>query len=139
MIDTLPVIDIASLGSASTLHAIDEACREWGFFHALGHGFDPALSARLLSVARTFFARPAQVKLGLLRDAVNPWGYFDKELTKNRQDWKEIYDLGPPDDPALPPRWPADGRPTGSSPPRMASPSQSAAPQPLLLDLAASR
>jgi len=108
MIDTLPVIDIASLGSASTLHAIDEACREWGFFHALGHGFDPALSARLLSVARTFFARPAQVKLGLLRDAVNPWGYFDKELTKNRQDWKEIYDLGPPDDPALPPRWPAD-------------------------------
>ena len=46
--------------------------------------------------ARLFFAQPPRTSARILRDADNPWGYFDQELTKNRQDWKEIYDFGPP-------------------------------------------
>ena len=45
-------------------------------------------------VARVLRAAAAD-KRRILRDADNPWGFFDKELTKNRQDWKEIYDYGP--------------------------------------------
>jgi isopenicillin N synthase-like dioxygenase len=108
--ETVPVIDITQLGGADSLEAIDRACREWGFFQVVGHGIDSALMQRLMSVAREFFAQPAALKRSIVRDAVNPWGYFDRELTKNRPDFKEIYDLGPVPDPAdataLRPRWP---------------------------------
>ena len=29
------------------------------------------------------------------RSSENPWGYFDRELTKNQRDKKEIFDIGP--------------------------------------------
>jgi isopenicillin N synthase-like dioxygenase len=110
VIQTVPVIDIAHLDSPTSLAAIDGACREWGFFQVVGHGIDDAVTGRLMAVAREFFAQPAAFKRSLLRDASNPWGYFDQELTRNRHDWKEIYDLGPAPDPADPlawkPRWP---------------------------------
>lgn len=109
--DTIPVIDIGRLDSPPTLRALDAACRDWGFFQVVDHGIDAALSERLMAVTREFFAQPPAAKRAVLRDAANPWGYYDQELTKNKRDWKEIYDLGPqphPDDPvAQPPRWPA--------------------------------
>ena len=36
----LPVIDVSA---ADAPRAIDEACREIGFFYVVGHGVDPAL------------------------------------------------------------------------------------------------
>ncbi|HET7526055.1 MAG TPA: 2OG-Fe(II) oxygenase family protein [Burkholderiaceae bacterium] len=107
MVDNVPVIDITRLESAASRVAIDRACREWGFFQVVGHGIEPALIERLFAVAREFFAQPHSAKLAIARDADNPWGYFDRELTKNRQDWKEIYDYGPADGPRMRPRWPA--------------------------------
>ena len=107
MIENVPVIDIAELESAAALDAIDRACREWGFFQVTGHGIDPLLLASIFAVSREFFARPAAEKRRILRDAENPWGFFDRELTKNRQDWKEIYDFGASDGDKLKPRWPA--------------------------------
>lgn len=106
MLDSVPVIDITRLDAPATLAAIDRACRDWGFFQVTGHGLDARLASRLFAVAREFFAQPLALKRRLLRDAVNPWGYFDQELTKNRRDCKEIYDLGPADGARLVPRWP---------------------------------
>lgn len=104
--DRVPVIDIAALCDPASLAAIDRACRDWGFFQVTGHGIDPASIDRLLAVAREFFAQPAAAKRAIARDADNPWGYFDRELTGNRRDWKEIFDFGPADGGRLAPRWP---------------------------------
>jgi isopenicillin N synthase-like dioxygenase len=106
MIDNVPVIDIAELDSPSSLEAIDRACRDWGFFQVTGHGIEPALLRSIFDISREFFTQPAEEKSRIRRDADNPWGYYDRELTKNRQDWKEIYDFGPADGDRLKPRWP---------------------------------
>jgi isopenicillin N synthase-like dioxygenase len=44
---------------------------------------------------RCFFALPKKDKLRLERTAENPWGFYDRELTKNVRDWKQIFDIGP--------------------------------------------
>jgi isopenicillin N synthase-like dioxygenase len=106
MIDNVPIIDIAELDSPESLQAIDRACRDWGFFQVTGHGIEPALLRNIFDVSREFFSRPVEEKRRIQRDAENYWGYYDKELTKNRQDWKEIYDFGPADSQRLKPRWP---------------------------------
>jgi isopenicillin N synthase-like dioxygenase len=92
----IPVIDISRLPRPSTLRALDEACRDWGFFQVVGHGMDPAIRQRLLSAMQGFFRQPACAKRAIARSAENPWGFYDQELTKNTRDWKEIYDYGPP-------------------------------------------
>jgi isopenicillin N synthase-like dioxygenase len=107
MNDNVPVIDIAELDSPASLAAIDRACRQWGFFQVTGHGIEPALLRSVFGVSREFFAQAAEEKRRIRRDADNPWGYYDAELTKNRRDWKEIYDFGPADGAALKPRWPS--------------------------------
>ena len=109
MIEKVPVFDIASLESSASLAAIDRACREWGVFQVIGHDIDQSLTDELFAVSREFFEQPRQDKRRILRDAENPWGFFDRELTKNRLDWKEIYDFGPANGKLLKPRWP-DGR-----------------------------
>src|ERR1700682_3521949 len=111
--DSLPIIDIASLrGSAADVArigaALDQACCEFGFFYATGHGIDPALSARMMTLARKFFALPLDQKLAIaMAHGGRAWrGYFpvDGELTSGRPDRKEgIYfgtELGP-DDPRV--------------------------------------
>ncbi|TYZ67448.1 hypothetical protein PybrP1_000190, partial [[Pythium] brassicae (nom. inval.)] len=42
-----------------------------------------------------FFALPRDAKLALQRDAHNPFGYYDNEFTKNKKDWKEVFDASP--------------------------------------------
>jgi isopenicillin N synthase-like dioxygenase len=106
--DSVPVIDIAALESAEALAAIDGACRDWGFFQVTGHGIDDAIIDGLFDAARAFFARPLDEKRRILRDADNPWGFYDEELTKNTRDWKQVFDYGPGDGDRLVPRWPAD-------------------------------
>ena len=107
MIESVPVIDMADLEAAASRLAIDRACREWGFFQVVGHDIDASLTGGILAAAHEFFAQPADAKRAILRDADNPWGYYDKELTKNRQDWKEVFDFGPADGHRIKPRWPA--------------------------------
>jgi isopenicillin N synthase-like dioxygenase len=110
---TLPIIDVVSLsGSAADVArigaAFDRACCEFGFFYVTGHGIDPALSARMIVLAREFFALPLEQKLALaMAHGGRAWrGYFpvDGELTSGRPDRKEgIYfgtELGP-DDPRV--------------------------------------
>jgi isopenicillin N synthase-like dioxygenase len=91
---SVPVIDLSG-PPAVVAAAVARACAEWGFFHLVGHGLDPALIARVLAEARGFFAAPAEAKRALSRSRDNPWGYYDRELTKTRRDKKEILDVGP--------------------------------------------
>ena len=107
----VPVIDISTL-DARTLAKIDAACIEWGFFHVTGHGVTPTVCDNTLASMREFFALPRRQKLAVERTATNSWGFYDRELTKNIPDWKEIFDIGPPATggpmAGAVPQWPAE-------------------------------
>jgi isopenicillin N synthase-like dioxygenase len=105
--EKLPVIDIADLEGASIYGAIDSACREWGFFQIVNHGIDEQLMAVVRRKMRAFFVQPLAAKQEILRTEQNPWGFFDRELTRHTPDWKQVYDYGPPDGGDLKPQWPA--------------------------------
>jgi len=106
----LPIVDIAPLRAGSRDIArigaeLDRACCEFGFFYVTGHGIQPVLSARMLKLAREFFALPLHEKMAIaMTHGGRAWrGYFpvEGELTSGRPDRKEgIYlgtELGPDD------------------------------------------
>jgi isopenicillin N synthase-like dioxygenase len=90
---------------------IDDACRNWGFFHVVDHGLDRSLINQIRHQMVAFFSMSAEQKSHISRTADNPWGYYDQELTKNIRDWKEIYDVGPAfttnNNLLVEPQWPA--------------------------------
>lgn len=90
----IPVIDMAE-PHANVVEQVARACAEWGFFQIVNHGLDPTLLERAATETREFFAAPKASKRELTRSRDNPWGYFDRELTKNARDKKEIFDIGP--------------------------------------------
>jgi len=92
-----PVIDIAEAERVHVHRAIDVACREWGVFQVVGHGIDLRLIAALRRQMRALFAAPGDQKLAIARSAKNPWGFYDRELTRYVRDWKQVYDYGPAD------------------------------------------
>ncbi len=109
------IIDIGGLTSGDE-RVIDRVAREFeapsrslGMFHIVGHDFADADLARFDSTMRALFALPANVKHQLRRSRDNAWGYYDEELTKNRPDWKEIFDYGAEHDPTRPARSHSDG------------------------------
>ncbi len=89
-----PLIDLGA-GLEQATREIASACEQWGFFQIVGHGLDPTLMAEADAQTRWFFAQPMAAKRALSRTARNPWGYYDRELTKNLRDKKEIFDIGP--------------------------------------------
>lgn len=101
-----PIIHIGSLIrtsaageplAAETVAQIRAACSEWGFFYVTGHGVDPALMAQFYAQKAAFFALPPAVKARVRRSATNSKGWYDDELTKNKRDWKEGFDMGAQD------------------------------------------
>jgi isopenicillin N synthase-like dioxygenase len=108
----VPVIDISVLVGAdegrSGAHretvaaAVDKACRDSGFFYISGSGIDEELLERVWAVTRWFFALPADEKRAVARTEHNSRGYYDRELTKNARDMKEVFDFGHVPNPALP-------------------------------------
>jgi len=90
----IPVIDLAS-DRGEVTEAISAACREWGMFLLVGHGIAHSRLRAYLDEAAHFFALPRDRKRRLTRTLECPWGYYDRELTKNLRDKKEIYDIGP--------------------------------------------
>jgi isopenicillin N synthase-like dioxygenase len=104
--EILPVIDIRDLRHANTQREIDAACREWGVFQAVGHGIDDRTLVALRREMREFFALPLSAKRAIVRTAENPWGFYDRELTKQTRDWKQVYDYGPSDGRSIVPQWP---------------------------------
>ncbi|VTU30260.1 isopenicillin N synthase family dioxygenase [Variovorax sp. PBL-E5] len=101
--NALPLIDIAALVAGTPARAavaaeIGAACRAHGFFYAIGHGVDPALTHRLETLSRRFFALDEATKMRW-RMALGgrAWrGYFPLggELTSGLPDWKEGLYLG---------------------------------------------
>ncbi len=94
----LPIIDVAPLvdaapGVARVAQQIGAACRDTGFFYAVGHGIDPALASRLESASRQFFALDLAEKSRIRMDlGGRAWrGYFPVggELTSGIPDDKE--------------------------------------------------
>ncbi|MEM7411550.1 MAG: 2OG-Fe(II) oxygenase family protein [Myxococcota bacterium] len=94
------IVDLEGLlrGDAAALEQvaaeIARPCAEWGLFHVVGHGIPDATRAIFEEALRAFFALPAAELASMRRSAENAWGYHDAELTKNRRDWKEIFDFG---------------------------------------------
>jgi len=88
---SVPVIDLAASAAEA---AIGDACRDWGFFQVVGHDIPSPLCERFVRELRRFFALPPEAKRAVERDADNAWGYYDRELTKNVRDWKEVFDFG---------------------------------------------
>jgi isopenicillin N synthase-like dioxygenase len=92
----VPVFDIRALpDDVATLRELDGACRDWGFFQIAGHGIPASQLAAAYAQMQAFFALPDSDKQAVARTATNTWGYYDRELTKNRRDWKQIFDVGP--------------------------------------------
>lgn len=92
----IPVIDIRRLEEdPAVVASLDDACAQWGFFQIIGHGIPDDVIADTHAQMRAFFALPRDEKLAIERTEKNAWGYFDKELTKNTRDWKQIFDFGP--------------------------------------------
>jgi len=94
----IPTIDVRELvaggpGRFAVAARLGEACRESGFFYALGHGVGEDLQQRLADESRRFFAQELDTKLRI-RMALGgrAWrGYFPVggELTSGRPDQKE--------------------------------------------------
>lgn len=101
---SMPVINVADLRSSFTQRQLDFACRHWGSFQIIGHGIDT--NNELLQLMKQFFSLSTPEKQALSRTRENHWGYYDKELTQNCLDRKQIYDYGRTEDDNLQAQWP---------------------------------
>ena len=100
-LDLAPIAIDASLGSVPVIdlrapreqlvRELDRACSDWGFFQVRGHGVPQDVFEHLLATSESFFALPREAKRQSLRTPDNPWGYYDRELTKNVRDKKEVF------------------------------------------------
>lgn len=92
----IPTISLRELktNNRATIASLADACEHWGFFRLVELDLEKGATDRFLAAMKVFFSLPHETKRQLSRTQENPWGYFDQELTKNKQDWKEIYDLG---------------------------------------------
>lgn len=106
---TVPLIDIAPLTVAPGSHAardatrrIADAAREWGFFQVVNHSIPDTLIARTWQQTRAFFALPREAKLAVSRTRDHSRGYYDRELTKQARDLKEVFDFAHVPCPDLP-------------------------------------
>jgi isopenicillin N synthase-like dioxygenase len=94
----IPIIDVSELvagtpSQGAVAARLGEACRESGFFYAVGHGIDEVLPLRLRELSRRFFDQDVDTKLRI-RMALGgrAWrGYFriGDELTSGKPDQKE--------------------------------------------------
>jgi isopenicillin N synthase-like dioxygenase len=91
----IPNISLRELktNNSETMKRLAEACRYWGFFRLIDLELERGATDQVLAAMKIFFSLPHEEKKQLSRTEKNPWGYFDEELTKNKQDWKEIFDL----------------------------------------------
>ena len=105
---SVPIVDI-SRPTATSLDALDAACRDHGFFLLSGHGLDDLITRTWQQTAR-FFDADRSVKNEITRDIDNPMGYYDRELTKRKRDNKEVFDFLDPtiDQIDARNRWPRD-------------------------------
>ena len=104
-----PAIDISALhdakaaaGVQAVAREIADACRDSGVFQIVNHGIPDALIDGVWRETHGFFRLPREVKQSIARTNENSRGYYDRELTKNARDLKEVFDFGNVPFPDLP-------------------------------------
>ena len=104
VLHNVPVIDVSEVLASDLPHKdmaavaqIRDAASKWGFFQIVNHGVDDELMERFYRDKTAFFARPTAEKASIKRNDTNSKGWYDDELTKNKQDWKEGFDIGAQD------------------------------------------
>ncbi len=101
---TLPIIDISPLSSEDrqlwqpVIEAIDQACRDTGFFYVTGHGIPAEQFAQVQKMAAKLFALDEAEKQTIsIQDSANHrgWGQVSAEqLDPNGpKDYKETFDM----------------------------------------------
>ncbi|GJM37006.1 MAG: 2OG-Fe(II) oxygenase [Acidimicrobiales bacterium] len=105
--DLVPTVDISD-PTATSLAALDTACADHGFFLLTGHGLDDLIE-RTWRATEDFFASDPANKEAIRRSPEAMLGWYDRELTKQKRDSKEVFDFIDPEIPAEhnPNRWPA--------------------------------
>ncbi len=96
----IPNIDLArvrqsdptSPAIAELMAELARACEDHGFFLLSGHGCDELIDETFAQSA-AFFSKPKAEKMALYRNEENPLGYYDRELTKQKRDLKEVFDF----------------------------------------------
>lgn len=103
---TLPVIDISALVAENpteealkqVAQAINEACRNWGFFYIINHGVCGNIQKQVETLTEQFFALPEEKKTKMsITKSGKAWrGYFplNSELTSGKPDLKEGIYMG---------------------------------------------
>lgn len=99
-------VDFAAVTSGQQLEKLDLACQQWGFFELVNHPISEVLCGEMLTAMAHFFSLPEEQKQACKRTEHNHWGYYDRERTKNVQDWKQLFDVGPERGQCIP-QWPA--------------------------------
>ena len=108
-----PVIDLTALFEVNktTKHneevkrvkeAIGQACGTWGFFQVVNHGISLQTIEDMHTTMLKFFDLPEAAKKSIKVSRNNSRGYNGKELTKQKVDMKEIFDVGHKPYPDLP-------------------------------------
>ena len=101
---TLPVLDISkwlqsgSTGQQAFIDELLKTCHDPGFFYLTGHGIPAELDAGILSVTRSFFQLPDEIKTRLaIGNSPHFRGYtiLGSEMTAGQHDWREQLDFGP--------------------------------------------
>lgn len=96
----IPIINIDGLveGDGDALERVSRElrapCERIGVFHLVGEVIDAAELSHFDRAMRQLFALPQAQKDRMRRSRDNAWGYYDRELTKNRPDWKQVFDYG---------------------------------------------
>lgn len=100
LIDLQPLLDGDEAGTREVVDQIGSAAKHWGFFQVINHGVPLSLVDNLEKEALAFFSLPLEEKVKITRTKTQPTGYFHQEYTKERRDWKEVFDfkLRPPHD-----------------------------------------
>lgn len=92
----LPVIDLGgatSPPSGDVVRHVAFAAEHFGFFQVVNHGIGEGHIEQLWSATRQFFDQPTADKRQIERTKENSRGYYDRELTKNARDLKEVLDI----------------------------------------------
>jgi len=95
-ISNVPTIDFLSAKTdPSQLKLLDSACRDHGFFLLKNHGMKLTIN-NMWKASEWFFQQPRKDKLDITRTESIPLGYYDRELTKQKRDLKEVFDFMQP-------------------------------------------
>ncbi|NWJ46881.1 MAG: isopenicillin N synthase family oxygenase [Chloroflexi bacterium] len=105
----LPILDISRLEAGAAekeafLAELRHTAHDLGFFYLTGHGVDPELIRRVLTLSRQFFNLPEEEKLAIeMANSPHFRGYtrLGWERTRGQRDWREQIDIGD-ERPALP-------------------------------------